>query len=111
MPGRTHTPTHWQAVADTYREAGELGLPPTRHVADVFAVPKSRAAQWVTRARDRGLLPPAGDQMTKPWKLPRKLRDVAAALGVDSHDLFVAIRDHADGDIRLGTTSRDPLEP
>lgn len=45
-----------RAVAEAYCAADRDGLPPTRTVADRFAVPHSTAAKWVGHARKRGFL-------------------------------------------------------
>jgi hypothetical protein len=50
------TREHLADVADVYRGALARGLGPTRTVADVFGVPHSTAAKWVTKARRASLL-------------------------------------------------------
>jgi len=50
------TDKHLRAVAEAYCAADRDGLPPTRTVADRFAVPHSTAAKWVGHARKRELL-------------------------------------------------------
>jgi hypothetical protein len=46
-------------VADLYRAAIEHGDPPTQTVAEQMRIPRSTAARWVTKARERGHLGPA----------------------------------------------------
>jgi len=53
---------HYRDVARVYREAESAGTHPTRRVAEWGGVPRSTAATWVKRARDRGLLGPAPKQ-------------------------------------------------
>lgn len=56
--GRGLGDDHYQAVAEVYRLAVAEGVPPTKAVAEHFTVSKSAAAKKVSRARERGLLPP-----------------------------------------------------
>lgn len=46
-------------VADVYRVAENMDVPPTREVANHFKAPHSTAAKWVSSARRRKFLPPA----------------------------------------------------
>ena len=61
---RLVTPQHLTEVAEIYREAYELGLPPTKTLAERFQISHSTAARWVGRARATGALGPAAG--TKP---------------------------------------------
>lgn len=54
---RGHPPEHYAQVAEVYDEALEVDDPPTRAVAEAFAVPYSTAARWIRRARQLGHLP------------------------------------------------------
>jgi Family of unknown function (DUF6214) len=57
--GSPFTEENLRQVADLYRAALERGDPPTQTVADELNVPRSTAARWVGKARDRNLLGPA----------------------------------------------------
>ncbi|MGV4890377.1 hypothetical protein ACSR0Z_27935 [Streptomyces viridosporus] len=46
-------------VAEVYRYAENMDLPPTRDVANHFKAPHSTAAKWVAAARRKKFLPPA----------------------------------------------------
>jgi hypothetical protein len=58
MPSRQRTPGDYSAIADAYRYFASLGHTPTRDISEVFGVPYMTAAQWVNRAREKGLLAP-----------------------------------------------------
>lgn len=49
------------AVAASYLEAVRAGVRPVQNVADHFGVDRTVAADWIRRARDAGLLPPANE--------------------------------------------------
>jgi hypothetical protein len=51
-------PEHFREVAEVYRSAFAIGMPPTLAVAKRFTVTKSTAAKWIAKARALGLLPP-----------------------------------------------------
>ena len=51
---------HWVRVAEVYTEARRAGDPPTIAVMEDFGVSYSRAAKYVGRARELGLLTKAG---------------------------------------------------
>jgi hypothetical protein len=48
----------YQTIADAWRYFNTVGFTPTRDVSQIYGVPYSTAAQWVTRARQMGLLEP-----------------------------------------------------
>lgn len=48
-----------QQVAEIYRMAETMDMPPTRDVANHFKAPHSTAAKWVAAARRKKFLPPA----------------------------------------------------
>ncbi|MFJ2631097.1 hypothetical protein ACIO6U_03910 [Streptomyces sp. NPDC087422] len=53
------TDEHLHEVAQVYRMADNMGVPPTREVANHFKAPHSTAAKWVASARRKKFLPPA----------------------------------------------------
>jgi hypothetical protein len=53
-----YPPEHWEHVAEIYRAAARWQRNPTAVVGEHYGVSRSAAANWVSRARDRGLLPP-----------------------------------------------------
>lgn len=59
-PGRPpiYDPAHFEKVATIYLDAARRGDHPRAAVAGAFGVPVSRAAHWVSGARERGLIPP-----------------------------------------------------
>lgn len=48
-----------QEVANVYRDAENMGEPPTRAVANYYSAPHSTAAKWVSAARRKDMLPAA----------------------------------------------------
>jgi hypothetical protein len=54
-----YPPDHWEHVAEVYKAAVRWQRNPTAVVGEHYGVSRSAAAKWVSRARDRGLLPPA----------------------------------------------------
>lgn len=56
--GRDLGNAHYREVAEVYAAAVQAGKPPTAAVAAHFTVEKSSAAKKVSRARQRGFLPP-----------------------------------------------------
>jgi len=69
---------HFVEVARIYSEALLAGRPPTLAVAKTHNVSKSTAAHWISRARDKGYLPPtsqgapAGSPISPSTKSKRK---------------------------------------
>jgi len=57
--GSPITDENLRQVAGLYRAAMERGDPPTQTVADAMGVPRSTAARWVAKARERDLLGPS----------------------------------------------------
>jgi hypothetical protein len=57
-PGVSHSPEHWQRVAEVYTEARRAGHDPTAAVAAEFDKTHSTAGKWVARCRELDLLPP-----------------------------------------------------
>lgn len=55
--GRGLGSTHYERVAQVYKEAVRLGQSPVQSVAEAFQVSKSNAAKYVARAREQGFLP------------------------------------------------------
>lgn len=64
--GRRYPPDHLQRVAAVYSEAAKERPDPTAAVADLFHVTRSAAAKWVSRAREKSLLPPATTRRPQP---------------------------------------------
>lgn len=62
--GRRYPPDHLQHVAAAYTEAARLRRDPTAAVGEAYGVTRSAAAKWVARARQRGLLAPAGPRVS-----------------------------------------------
>jgi len=58
-----YPPEHWEHVAEVYRAAARVQRNPTAAVGEYYGVTRSAAAKWVSRARDRGLLPPAQERV------------------------------------------------
>ena len=58
VPSMQRTLGDYSAIADAYRYFASLGHTPTRDISEVFGVPYMTAAQWVNRAREKGLLAP-----------------------------------------------------
>lgn len=65
------TDDHLREVARVYRVAENMGMPPTREVANHFKTPHSTAAKWVATARRKKFLPPVGVPAGQ-WSAPRE---------------------------------------
>ena len=59
---RTRTEHFYEEVASVYQRARAAGKLPTQAVAKHWDAPSPRAATWVRRARERGLIPAAPKQ-------------------------------------------------
>jgi Family of unknown function (DUF6214) len=57
--GSPITDENLEQVAELYRAAVGRGDPPTQTVADAMGIPRSTAARWVAKARERKLLGPS----------------------------------------------------
>lgn len=58
-----------EMVAYTYNRAADRGMPPTQHVAKVFAVSRATAGRMVAKARE------AGNDLRSPAPYPGKRRE------------------------------------
>ncbi len=45
-------------VADEYRAYHDYGLPPAKSLMDEHGVARRTVAYWISKARERGFLPP-----------------------------------------------------
>lgn len=59
-------------VSAVYRAGLEEGKPPTQVVADYLQMPRSTAARWIARARERGLLGPATPGKAGETRRPKR---------------------------------------
>lgn len=90
---------HLRRVSAVYRHAAERGEPPLRAVVREFDRPRSTASRWIAAARQRGYLP----VIAKGQHANRNAKAVAVAeaLGIAYDDLVAAVRNHANGDLRV----------
>jgi DNA-binding XRE family transcriptional regulator len=103
-----------EAVAAIWRKAADAGENPTIAVHDAYPDRSRRTIdRWVREAREEGLLAPSKPGST--WLRTPGALAVARALGVSYEHLVIAIRDHADGYLKIGATeeriAREALAP
>jgi hypothetical protein len=92
-----------ESVAATWREAAGRGEDPTKAVHAAHPHRSRRTIdRWVQVARARGLLAPSKPGST--WLRTPAAVAVAQALDVTYEDLVVALREHANGYLRIGAT-------
>ena len=91
---------HYRHVASVYSLALLVDEWPRQAVTNAFKVTPTQAAKWVSGARRRGFLPPT-TQGSRNGRRSEKIRRVAATLGVTPEALVQAVKDEADGDLRL----------
>jgi len=90
-------------VAEVWQRAAETGEDRISAVHAAYPDRSRRTIQrWISKARTAGLVPPA-----KPgsnWLRTPSAEAVANALDVPYERLVVALREHADGYLRIGAT-------
>jgi hypothetical protein len=90
-------------VAEVWRRATEAGEDRISAVHAAYPDRSRRTIQrWISDARAAGLVPPA-----KPgsnWLRTPKAEAVADALAVPYERLVIALREHADGYLKIGAT-------
>ncbi len=91
-------------VAACYTAAAQEGAPPTMAVRDRFGVAKSTAEGWICQARSAGLLSAVGQGAGTARN--RKALAVATTLGLGYGALITVVREHADGNLRVGSHGR-----
>lgn len=99
-------------VARLWHEAAESGAPRVEKIRQAYPDRSERTVQrWLRDARAAGLLPSA-----KPgsnWVRSPRAEAVATALGVPYEHLIIALREHADGYLKISASeeqhARDAL--
>lgn len=89
-----------ERVAEVYREAARVGERPAKAVKNDLGCTQSTASRRIAAARAAGLLDPY-EVETYTFVNVKAFR-IAEALGVSYPALMAAIREHANGDLRLG---------
>lgn len=90
-------------VARLWNEAAQSGDARVEAIRQAYPDRTPRTIQrWVREARDEGLLPPSKPGST--WLRTPSAMAVAAALGVSYEHLVIALREHADGYLKIGAT-------
>ena len=92
-----------EAVATIWREAATAGEDPTKAVHAAYPGCSRRSIdRWVHTAREQGLRAPSKPGST--WLRTPKAEAVADALNVPYERLVIALREHADGYLKIGAT-------
>lgn len=99
-------------VARLWNEAAQSGSPRLAAVRQAYPDRTSRTIQrWLREARDEGLLPPV--RAGSNWVRSPRAEVVAHALGVPYEHLVIALREHADGYLKISASeeqhARDAL--
>jgi hypothetical protein len=86
-------------VARIYADAVRQGVSPNKLIRSELAVPPATASRWMAAAQRAGFLHPVSTG--KPGEISLSALRVANALGLPYQRLVDAVREHADGDLRI----------
>lgn len=99
-------------VARLWDAAAQSGSPRLEAVRQAYPDRTLRTIQrWLREARDEGMLPPV--RPGSNWVRSPRAEAVAHALGVSYENLVIALREHADGYLKISASeeqhARDAL--